>query len=90
MKKLNRVALLFAVTSSQLLLPNPLMPYDVRMAHLLETVTSNFLFGWLVVVILRSDGTDSSPTVKEGSDVAHRALPHGRATASHFVVTEMV
>ena len=65
------VALLFAVASSQLLLPNPLMPYDVRMAHLLETVTSNFLFGWLVVVILRSGWTDSSPTVKESSDVAH-------------------
>lgn len=46
------VALVFAVTSSQLLLPNPLMPYEVRMAHLLETSTSNFLFGWLVVLIL--------------------------------------
>lgn len=52
------VALLFAMTSSQLLLPNPLMPYDVRMAHLLETVTSNFLFGWLVVLILRTLSTD--------------------------------
>ena len=52
------VALLFAATSSQLLLPNPLMPYDVRMAHLLETVTSNFLFGWLVVLILRASSTD--------------------------------
>lgn len=48
------VALLFAVTSAQLLLPNPLMPAEVRMAHLLETVTSNFLFGWLVVFLLRS------------------------------------
>jgi hypothetical protein len=46
------VALVFTVTSSQLLLPNPLMPYEVRMAHLLETSTSNFLFGWLVVLIL--------------------------------------
>jgi hypothetical protein len=46
------VALVFAVASSQLLLPNPLMPYEVRMAHLLETSTSNFLFGWLVVLIL--------------------------------------
>ena len=46
------VALVFAVTSSQLLLPNPLMPYEVRMAHLLETSTSNFLFGWLVVLVL--------------------------------------
>lgn len=56
------VALVFAVTASQLLLPNPLMPYEVRMAHLLETTTSNFLFGLLVVVILRSstDSTDSS------------------------------
>ena len=46
------VALLFAMMSSQLLIPNPLMPAPVRMAHLLETVTSNFLFGWLVVSIL--------------------------------------
>jgi hypothetical protein len=50
------VALLFAVMTSQLLLPNPLMPDEVRMVHLLETATSNFLFGWLVVLILR--GTD--------------------------------
>ena len=47
------VALLFAVMTSQLLLPNPLMPPEVRMVHLIETATSNFLFGWLVVVILR-------------------------------------
>ena len=46
------VALLFAVMTSQLLLPNPLMPAEVRMAHLVETSTSNFLFGWLVVLIL--------------------------------------
>lgn len=46
------VALLFAMTSSQLLIPNPLMPADLRMAHLVETLTSNFLFGWLVVAVL--------------------------------------
>ena len=46
------VALLFAVMTSQLLLPNPLMPAEVRMAHLIETASSNFLFGWLVVLIL--------------------------------------
>jgi hypothetical protein len=47
------VALLFAVVmSSQLLLPNPLMPEAVRMVHLLETATSNFLFGWVVVLVL--------------------------------------
>jgi hypothetical protein len=48
------VALLFAVVmNSQLLLPNPLMPPEVRMVHLLETATSNFLFGWLIVLVLR-------------------------------------
>lgn len=47
------VALLFAVLmNTQLLLPNPLMPTEVRMAHLLEIITSNFLFGWLLVAVL--------------------------------------
>ena len=47
------VALLFGVVmNTQLLLPNPLMPREVRMAHLLETATSNFLFGWLIVLVL--------------------------------------
>lgn len=47
------VALLFAVLmNSQLLLPNPLMPQAVRLTHLLETATSNFLFGWIVVWVL--------------------------------------
>lgn len=48
------VALLFAIVmNTQLLLPNPLMPREVRMAHLLETATSNFVFGWLIVMVLR-------------------------------------
>jgi hypothetical protein len=46
------VAALFAVTNAQLLIPNPLMPKDVRMVHLLETESSNFLFGWLTVLVL--------------------------------------
>ena len=53
------VALLFAVMTSQLLLPNPLMPTEVRMVHLLETATSNFLFGWIVVLIYSWRRTDS-------------------------------
>ena len=57
------VALLFAVMTSQLLLPNPLMPDEVRMVHLLETATSNFLFGWLVVLILR--GTAPAYTTRQ-------------------------
>jgi len=35
--------------SAGLLMPNPYMPYDVRMAHLLETGSSDFLFGMFVV-----------------------------------------
>ena len=51
------VALLFSVVmNSQLLLPNPYMPTPVRMAHLAETASSNFLFGWLVVVALLRRG----------------------------------
>jgi hypothetical protein len=47
------VALLFGVVmTSPLLLPNPLMPREVRMAHLLETASSNFFFGWLIVLVL--------------------------------------
>ena len=38
--------------TAPLLLPNPLMPEEVRMAHLLETSTSNFLFGWILVLVL--------------------------------------
>ncbi|HKE56040.1 MAG TPA: hypothetical protein VKB46_05040 [Pyrinomonadaceae bacterium] len=49
------VALLFTLLfSPQLLIPNEYMPRDVRMAHLLETATSNFLFGALVVLVLFS------------------------------------
>jgi len=39
----------FAVLmNAQLLLPNPYMPEPVRMAHLVETASSNFIFGLLV------------------------------------------
>jgi hypothetical protein len=49
------VALLFSVVmNTQLLIPNPFMPAEVRFAHLIETASSNFLFGWLVVWILSS------------------------------------
>jgi len=49
------VALVFGVLmTTQLLLPNPLMPEAVRLAHLIETSTSNFLFGLIIVWILRA------------------------------------
>ena len=53
------VALLFSVVmNTQLLLPNPLMPYEVRMAHLIETASSNFLFGWILVWVLINEKAD--------------------------------
>ena len=38
--------------NSQLLLPNPYMPEDVRMIHMLETASCNFLYGLLAMRIL--------------------------------------
>lgn len=46
------VALLFSVVMAQLLMPNPYMPEVVRMAHLVETSSSNFIFGWFIVWLL--------------------------------------
>jgi len=40
--------LLSFLGSSQLLLPNPIMPYMVRMGHLVETATSSFLWGLIL------------------------------------------
>jgi hypothetical protein len=49
------LGLLFAVVmSAWLLLPNPYMPEAVRMAHLIEVASSNFIFGLLVGWLLRS------------------------------------
>lgn len=47
------VGLVFAVLmNSQLLIPTPLMPEAVRMTHLVETASSNFIFGCLIVWLL--------------------------------------
>jgi hypothetical protein len=46
------IALLFAVWSLQLLIPNPLMPPDVARVHLIEMASSNFIFGWIVGILL--------------------------------------
>jgi hypothetical protein len=43
------IGLLFGVVmNTPLLLPNPYMPEPVRMAHLVETASSNFIFGVLI------------------------------------------
>jgi hypothetical protein len=54
------VGLLFAVVmNAQLLLPNPFMPEEVRMVHLVETATSNFIFGVLVGWVLSATGGEA-------------------------------
>lgn len=56
------VGLLFAVLmNAQLLLPNPYMPEAVRMTHLVETASSNFLFGFLVGWLLAQGGPAAVP-----------------------------
>lgn len=50
LKKGMILGLLFSIiSSSQLLLPNPIMPDVVRIPHLIETSTSNFLWGFILV-----------------------------------------
>jgi hypothetical protein len=47
------LGLLFAILgSSGLLLPNPVMPYMVRMAHLIETAPSSFIWGFIIARVL--------------------------------------
>jgi hypothetical protein len=52
-------ALFGIVMTAGLLLPNPYMPYAVRMAHLAETSSSNFLFGVFVAVLFGQDERDT-------------------------------
>ena len=48
-------ALLFSIIMGTLLLvPNPYMPEVIRLSHFVEVTSSNFLFGWLAVTILRT------------------------------------
>lgn len=48
------LGLLFSVVmTALLLLPNPYMPEPVRMAHLVETASSNFIFGVLIGWLLK-------------------------------------
>ena len=49
-----------------LLLPNPYMPEPVRMAHLVETASSNFIFGLLVGwLLLRGEGRGARVGARE-------------------------
>jgi hypothetical protein len=64
LEKALAIGLLFgAVMNAGLLLPNPYMPHDVRMIHLVETASSNFLFGLLLGWLFgrEGDGRRSRP-----------------------------
>jgi len=65
------VALLFSVVlSDKLLLPNPYMPEQVRMTHLIETASSNFLLGWIAAWLLTKPRATGVNAVAVGSGVA--------------------
>ena len=52
------VSLLFSVLmGSLLLLPNPYMPDRIRIAHFVEILSSNFIFGWIIVWLLNQHHT---------------------------------
>lgn len=46
------LALLFAFWSLQLLMPNPYMPVEVARVHLIETFSSNYVYGFLAGLII--------------------------------------
>lgn len=51
------LSLLFSgLMGSLLILPNPLMPDAVRIPHLVEVTTSNFVYGWIVAWVLTRPG----------------------------------
>jgi hypothetical protein len=61
------VGLLFSVLmNSQLLLPTPLMPEAVRMTHLIETASSNFIFGYFIVWLLHRHHSSLSDLFRAG------------------------
>ena len=61
------LGLLFAgLMSAQLLIPNPYMPTDIRFVHLLETASSNLLWGYLMAFGWHLMVEKSSPNALAG------------------------
>lgn len=61
------IGFLFAVLmSTPLLIPNPYMPEPVRMAHLIETASSNFIFGVFVGWLLAGPDTSAKAAMVRG------------------------
>ena len=62
------IGLLFAVVmNAQLLLPNPYMPEPVRMAHLVETASSNLIFGFFIGWLLTQRHAFASVAMVQGT-----------------------
>lgn len=48
------VGILFSLLmNAALLIPNPFMPETVRLTHFVETASSNFIWGYIIVVLLK-------------------------------------
>lgn len=60
--------LLTVLMNAQLLLPNPYMPEAVRMAHLIETASCNFIFGFLVGWLLTQHSAFAKVATAQPSD----------------------
>ncbi|OLD49726.1 MAG: hypothetical protein AUI63_02160 [Gemmatimonadetes bacterium 13_1_40CM_2_60_3] len=62
------IGLLFSVVmNAQLLLPNPYMPEPVRMAHLVETASSNLIFGVFVGWLLTQRHAFAKVAIVQGT-----------------------
>jgi len=62
------IGLLFSVVmNAQLLLPNPYMPEPVRMAHLVETASSNLIFGFFIGWLLTQRHAFASVAMVQGT-----------------------
>jgi len=65
------VGLLFALLmNAQHLLPNALMVPEVRLAHFIETASSNFVWGFVIVWLLSKSGFTRSSNVGEEGKLA--------------------
>ncbi|WP_148303835.1 hypothetical protein [Prolixibacter bellariivorans] len=65
------VGLLFALLmNAQHLLPNALMVSEVRLAHFIETASSNFVWGFVIVWLLSKSGFTRSSNVGEEGKLA--------------------
>jgi hypothetical protein len=66
--------LLSCLGCSQLLLPNPIMPEMVRLGHLLETSTSNFIWGFILSWFLARYFSVGNATEVHSKNMIHQTI----------------